>query len=235
MVLSWDQTADTQPTVGILPITFDEPSESNQLVDDVPLVYQLGNEYFLKRIVGKVLVSFETPLVAGTFSNNVPAAQVTCGFFIARAGDGDDPNGGANVPIGFGNGFSYLRDYNPDIPDAIREPWIWRRQWILGSARMRRYLEGTADGGTVPPQFWPVVYAPPGTWGYGSVADGPHLDAKTKRKVGNDDRLWWAMSFQPYPRPGATFPYTGAVIECRAHLDYRIFGSLRKARNRGTF
>jgi len=236
-VLVWDPAADTQPTVGVIPLTFDTPQEPDAFTSDIPMGYFLNNEYKLVRLVGKL---FATPLWNAISNDtnpiltNPPAILYTSGFFIARAQDELDTNGGADVPIGFAT--SFLTSYNPDIPDTIREPWLWRRQWILGNNRLLDHLRtnGFTNSGAIDP-IWAHAALPPTTANYGSVADGPHIDAKTRRKVGNDDRLWWAQSIQPYPRFGAgSFPYTG-VIQLQAHLDYRLFGQTRKGRNRGNF
>jgi len=225
---------NTGPTIGVIPLIFDYPQEADQWLEaTVPLNFIVGSEYFLRRLVGKVFCEFDSVDygVTGATAINLatPAALVTCGFFIARA---EDASGGiaADTPIGFPA--DYLESYNPDIPGCIREPWLWRRQWILGNPGLAAAISfGNAPVGTDPTRS--AAMYPPTTAGYGSVWDGPHLDAKTKRRVGNDDRLWWALSAQPYPRNPLGVSNTTFAI--KAHLDYRVFGMLRKARNRGTF
>lgn len=222
------------PTIGVVPLIFDAPQEPDTWVESAtPLDYLTGSEYFLKRVVGKVYAEFQSVDwgITGATAVNLatPASLVTAALFVARA---ESVNIGLGVDVPIGYPANYLASYNPDIPDAIREPWLWRRQWILGNPGLAAAIQfGNAPVGTDPTRGASLY--PWNTGGYGSVWDGPHLDARTRRRVGHDDRLWFVMTAQAYPRnPSGASNTTFAI---KTHLDYRVFGSLRKARNRGVF
>lgn len=205
-------------TTGVVPLIPDIPQDEPSQWDDFNegLGGILGNEYFLSRIVGKFFIWVEEP--PQLEASNFPLAYlVTAGFFISRA-DGTS----VNIPIGFSN---QPRQYDPGSCYAVREPWIWRRSWILGTTRNTGAL-GAND--RINAKEFPKTTA-----GYGSVLDGGHVDAKTKRRVSSDDRLWLAVSARAFPvLDQQTYQLTGAV---QVNHDLRVFGSLRRARNRGVF
>lgn len=224
------------PVGGVLPVLMDEPQEPDTFTPDVPMSYFAANEYSIRRIVGKCFVAsralFKTTS-QGNLNSSSPLFLVTSGLFIARAGAEDISATNPDTPIGWAT--EGLYDYNPDIPNAIREPWIWRRQWIIGNSAISQQLwqNMTVDPVTSTPIL--AFDQPNNNWIGRAVADGPHIDAKTRRRVGNDDRLWWTVFAQNWPRDSdATNDFTENVdIDC--HLDIRVFGALRKARNRGNF
>jgi len=203
-------------------LTLDAPRETQS--DDFTLADTLGSEYLLRRIVGKFhgfhVGSDETPL----------HALVCAAFFVARA---DSEN--SFYPLGADTnlltpGSTANESYSPLEQQTQREPWIWRRTWILGAYAVTREFNNVAGTITTVPND----YIPAGTWGYNSVADGPHVDSKTLRRVGQDDRLYfcvstvrWPISQEPDPQQEDSF--------IAYHLDYRIFGSLRRAKNSGNF
>jgi len=214
------------PVTSVIPLTFDEPTEGADVGLGTPLVSILGDEYFLRRIVGKVHAYIRSAAsVAGDFDNFQGAILLTCGFFVARAGDFQDDNA---VPIGG----HLTRDYSPDQPNTIREPWIWRRSWVLSDPNLK-VIASTLSADALSVAAAGALAFPTSTDGYGSVLDGPHIDAKTKRRVTSDDRLWFASDAKAFPV--GTSGSTTLTSALRIHLDYRIFGSLRKARNRGVF
>lgn len=201
---------DIDPTglslVGVKPVTYDVPQDNNLnfATQTTPLNDFIGDEYFIKRIVGKLFLQY---LTTGTLPPN--PVCVTAGLFIARC---DDSN--LNAPVAFATESDL---YNPALTDTIREPWIWRRTWILGTQNN----VGTAGA-------WPQSNAvePSGL-------DGPHIDAKTARRVRQQERLFIAVAAQNYPVLTPT--PVGVTEEVLAGFDLRILGSLRKSRNRDSF
>jgi len=219
-----------EQTVLISELTFDRPVEGDNLTSQAtPLGTVLGNEYFLKRIVGKLFAAYRPR----TNQNNDPSqptgALFGAGFFIARA---NDDSQGADSPIGSASASERVENYSPLSEDTIREPWIWRRTWILGNDAMRRQhinpnltLEAIdQDAATV---------FPPSTAGYGSVADGPHIDAKTARRVKQDERLWFVVATRTCPFSDVITPQQSGTID--GYLDFRLLGALRKARQGSAF
>jgi len=124
------------------------------------------------------------------------------GFFVARA-DQLTPA----APAGTLESFDPLSDNN------MMEPWIWRRTWLLGN-----------------PADSTGIMAPSSSAWYGSVMDGPHIDSRVKRRINDDDRLWFVSAV------GQTDDRTGgdnAIIQWM--VDYRLLVTLRKNRNQSAF
>lgn len=225
-------------SVGVSPVTFDEPVETTSLIGagsvdgGTPMGYFMQNEYFLKRIVGNIYVSIDSR-VSGA-GNGIPsAALVACGFYVARA---EDRSINATVPIGFGTGSRELFDYNPLHPACAREPWIWRRTWIIslgnnfssggsiinaGGAN----IAGVTNGGG--------MYFPPTNVHYGDAEAGTRIDAKTARRVRQDERLYFAFASRAWKLSQAIT--NGAPLPIVGHTDIRLLGQMRKPHNRGAF
>jgi len=206
-------------TTIIRPLTLDAPREDRADNEADSLADAVGSEWFLQRIVGKFLARLSIGASENAFFQD---ALVAAGFFVGRA----DPD--TNVPIGAGSGddASITADYSPLDVRTMREPWIWRRCWILSWYG----ANPSNQSASVPfAQSWPKSTA-----FYGSVLDGPHIDAKTKRRITSDDRLWFALSTCRWPVLESESE-EGQPLELEWHLDYRLFGGLRKARNRGVF
>jgi len=219
-------------SVIVAPCTYDVPAEGDIVDPDDPgaLAGMVGQEYFLRRIVGKIFLENRTALDTTGETTFPGAALVGAGFFVARAAS-EHAGGGANVPIGAASAIELQENYNPLSEDCIREPWIWRRTWVLTSAVLAAAQKTLkfAGAGVIQSPNWSNL--PATNVEYGSVQDGPHIDAKTKRRVKLDERLWFVVACKPLP-VGTTVEASGAI---RGYLDYRLFADLRKARNRGVF
>lgn len=223
---SMDLKANGNLTTRIHVITLDAPRETQS--DDFTLADVLGSEYLLRRIVGKAFIlhvgTDETPIYA----------LVACGFFVARA----DPEN-AFYPLGAGTNVITTpdenRSFSPLEQETQREPWLWRRSWVLGNSGVNDVsADPGSTTGTAKLPLLPGEIAPPSSMKYGSVLDGPHLDAKTLRRVGQDDRLYFAISSCRWPVSNTPDPQQedGIIVY---HIDYRLFGSLRKAKQTGRF
>lgn len=223
---------------GVIPvlctsIVYDVPHEPDaaDAVETYLSAYQ-ANEYALQRVVGKLCIAVEDRggLTWAAGPGDFPESYtVAAGLFVARAGDANDASG-PGYPIG---GTAALQtDYNPLDPDCIREPWLWRRTWVLGSPTWKLWQEHEAYNGATTGLSNTRGIHPSTNTCFGSALDGPHVDARTRRRVGNDDRLWLAVAAHANPFQ-ATLPTNYAEIVC--NWEFRVFGSLRKARNRGNF
>jgi len=63
---------------------------------------------------------------------------------------------------------------------------------------------------------------------YGSVADGPHIDAKTARVIHRSERLFGVLAARRYMGDFDITPETQFTdTHVRLLLDYRLLGSLR--------
>lgn len=215
-------------------LTFDAPDEGFEATSTLADI--VGSEYLLRRVVGKFHAVYSGDATSPLY------AKVSLGLFVARASGGNETD--SQIPIGapaanWAAGTSAentegAENYSPLAERTMREPWLFRRTWML--ANSNHASTSTNPGSTtgtakLAALAWEVF--PPSTAGYGSVLDGPHIDAKTLRKVGQDDRLYMAVSTARWPLGGASGggPQGNIVY----HFDYRMFASLRKARQVGRF
>lgn len=235
----WNQDiAVVGSSINTFPLIPDIPAD-----DDVPaapgsLVNTTLTEYTLIRCVGKVFVG-----INGTQNDGATVfpklVAVTCGIYVARAND-QDAAGGFNTPVGSATFTELVQNYGPAHTGAIREPWAWRRTWLLASAFAAPTANTTSIGfeGALDFQLSHNIRG-------GSIQDGPHFDVKMRRRVGNDDRLWficqattlddardiqdqkWQVNL-PSPTAGITDGLTGLI-------DYRVLGTMRRSRNRSAF
>lgn len=203
------------------PVTFDRAVQPEENQGDYDIAAMQGNGWFLKRIVGKFAAFPFADATAGT-----PAfLKLGLGFFVARQEEGPDNN--VDFPLGWygpgGTGTNYAgMNYDPLSAHCANEPWIWRRTWILPNESM------VADDRWTP--------GPAAVTSNGSVMDSGHIDAKTKRVIGLDERLWYAASAIPFPFATANRSYTySSAMYAVCDLDVRLFGTPIKPRNRGAF
>lgn len=200
----------------ISPLTFDQPrDERNAQLATSSLADIVGSGYILKRIVGKFFCALEQrPFDAQATAPR--AALVTAGFFVARADEGSP-----SFPVGATTGD--LTSYSPGNNENIREPWIWRRTWILSNFADPSPVNNSTSN-----------YPPSNAFGgSGGTFDGPHIDAKTGRRVNSDDRLWFAVSTTKYPIDNVTV--FDVALQGDFFLDYRLLGHLVRQMSRGTF
>jgi len=216
------ETGESQ--VDIFPVTIDEPKEGTDLLAADTLSTVIGNEYILRRIVGKFFASMQPKRNVNGDPSTPQACLLGLGFFVARAADSAQ---NSQQPIGSATIGERRQNYSPLSTDCIREPWIWRRTWILTNPAFAALVtDPTAQQvQTVPLGF------PTSTSGYGSVADGPHIDAKTIRRIRQDERLWVSLATIMYPL-GTTTDQASLVV---SYLDFRLLGQLRRAKNSGAF
>jgi len=229
-----NQITNELPSVVFTNVLADFP-ETDVDTSAVSLADAIGSEYVLKRLVGKVFVEalFRVdPGAATTFARqNTPTMLCTVGFFVAAA-DPDD----TGQPVG--SAAQQFKRYNPISVDAIREPWIWRRSWLLNPTgniftTSTSPIEITGlDENTN--QDLGLGSFPPNNAAYGSVADGPHIDAKTARRIQLHERLWVSTSLVNMPEgtPLAAGVSFGAV---QMTFELRALGALRRAHNRSSF
>jgi len=148
--------------------------------------------YRLRRIVGKCF--------AGISQADSPSAAlllVGAAFIILRT-DKDGIAPAAGVATDFYN----LFDLNNDD-----SPWIWRREWILQNGESTNPTN----------KDYPFTNAE-----YGSAADGPHIDQKTARVIGQDERLFFVASAVNLSAGDAVEPAEVTLI-----VTPRVLGSMR--------
>lgn len=217
---------------------FNPPEDTGQ----TSMADSLGSEYLLKRIVGKVFVeAFQEGIVgqATTFTlGEQNSAIVSCGFFVAPYSY-DTATRAPNIgqPIGI-EGDPHITPYNPNLVQVIREPWIWRRSWLLtpgGSLGAWDY-PGAQHQSTIAADFaLGAGTFPSNNTGFPGVLDGPHVDAKTARRIRKHERLWFAMQGTLMPEGSTVDPDKWSAFRIRSVVDVRCLGMTRKAHNRSSF
>lgn len=233
-------------TIGIIqPLIPDVPLEGDDIDQNAPgqLVQSLGQEYVVERIVGNLFLHYSAPL------NDPPTVQfpesvlVGAGIFVARAEDSE--GGGPNAPIGSLTATEFVSNYSPLGVDTIREPWMWRRTWVLSANRstfngvgpfqaFRNQLAGTGLND--------LPGAPAFNGWYGSEINGPFFDVRSVRRVRNDERLWFIIAARTLDvllqRTGSQtslLPNQQNTDGLVGYLDYRVLGALRRAQARSNF
>lgn len=181
--------------VAEIPVTVDGSFDATD--PDVSLADLFSSGYRLRRIVGK----FFCTMVQGG-ETGPHGVIVTAGLIVRR----EDPNTGASMASAFGT-----RDISPAQIENYSDPWIWRRSWVLWD---EDHLVASNTHG------------PRGNFfdGYaGGNADGPHIDQKTARIVGPEERLFLDVSAMILI--AGSNPATTAIVRCWA--DIRCLASLR--------
>lgn len=223
VLVTHDTSGDPgEPT--IVPLLPDAPSE--EAANDLSVLTSvLTQEYILKRIVGKIHIASEPRSLLSLASNLQPTTvRYTAGIFVARADGGTN----ANNPVGATTAADARINYGPANLSTTREPWIWRRSWILGVNYFNSFNQSTdfTTSGLALASFYPFNNL------HGSVADGPHVDAKTARRVGNDDRLFFAVQAQALAVVGVNTPTTQ---QDKVFVDLRFLGAPRRPKSRSAF
>lgn len=179
--------------VDLIPIVKDDPKNiaaAEQTLSDLE-----GSAYRLRRIVGKLHVAMAQS--ANVEPTETSTSIVTSGFIILKV---DVVGAPLQTPD----------QYNPSSMDSVRDPWIWRRSWVL-----RNRLNALSV----------ALDFPPSNAAYGSVADGPHVDAKTARVVSDEERLFLVTSVTAIDGTGGLLTSPSILIVG----DLRVLASMRKS------
>jgi len=149
----------------IAPVVRDKPLDPQIATTSLSDLYSSG--YRLRRIVGKIYCNCETTPSA---DGEPLVFGCTAGFIILRC----NPQG---LPQNTDNEI-----YNASIIINTEAPWIWRRSWILDN--QTRFINPATAGRPLRPD----------TFSTGGNADGGHIDQKTARIVGPDERLFLVLT-----------------------------------------
>lgn len=201
--------AGSDPTVVVQALTWDYPPEEQiVLASGIPsLADWEQSSWRLRRIVGKLFVGN-----ASDQSSN-PCAFIVAGFIVLKV-NADD-----GTPLKAPD----VTSYDPATVGSNRDPWIWRRSWLIGNGQTIQ--AGAGSGQLV--ESHGLRGLPAHNVQYGSVLDGPHVDAKTNRIIGPEERLFLCLSIQ-----GICITAEQNQVQCYWLLDYRLLGSTMKATNR---
>lgn len=184
----------------VIPITRD--ATPNPLTPTATLADLYSSGYRLRRIVGKFWCAWTTP--PSDTPGAVTRALVKAGFIILRTDD-------AGLPLNQTN----ITAYGPGIIENDEAPWIWQRSWMMHSdIDMSATLTG--GNGSFVPGFAVNNYS------IGGNADGPHIDQKTARIVGPDERLF--IVIQGINLDGAAQGLQRTIV---CHWETRVLASIR--------
>lgn len=187
-----------------LPMVLD--AQESAVTDAASLSDIESSGYRLRRIVGKVWVQcIQSAVELDTGSTYV----VTAGFIVRRC----DTATGAS--------FAVLADATPPFPnidpgkiDNSGDPWIWRRSWILGN---NNSLSATQTFQLMPTRNFGDDYG-------GGIAEGPHVDQKTARIVGPEERLFLDVTATCL---GESIATPALQVQFAVFTDIRVLASLR--------
>lgn len=185
-----------------IPIVLDgtqsDPLNINSSLSDIE-----NSGYRLRRIVGGVWI-----FIAQNNTATEDIFGVTAGFMVRRV----DATGGS---LASSAGFS---EFDCDDVDNSMDPWIWRRSWILSN--------GPTGGTSLPPnadELASIVHRGP-SFNYGPASgnafEGAHVDQKTARIVGPEERLFLDVSCIALNSSGANTSIVGFT-------NLRVLGSMR--------
>lgn len=184
----------------------------------------IASEYVLRRIVGNYYVG--APSFINTVTQDVVQSYaIAVGFFVARC---DDEAAGFTSPIGATTVAERRQNYGPLAVQTTREPWIWRRTWVLSP----RLFQATTGAPAQATTTGVAAGNYPANNYTGSVAEGSKVDAKTVRRVRGDERLFMAVQSQILE---VDSPSGSGLVLGDHFMDLRFLGALRKATQRGVF
>jgi len=153
--------------------------------------------YRLRRIVGKIWLEYTQ------INQDIPSrVGVVAGLIVRKT----DPVTGASIagqnpaPVG-------AELLAPSQLENIPDPWIWRRSWLF--ANNQQLAAGQAQG-----------LATNDAFGSGGTFDGPHIDQKTARIIGPEERLFLDVSM-------VALDAAALDADLRVTHDLRVLASMR--------
>lgn len=165
--------------------------------------------YRLRRIVGKIYIFHST-------AGNAPQFTfVTAGLIIRRT----NPSTGGSLAVQ-ASATQPFSQVAPGFTTNQMDPWIWRRTWLLGnrppgfSANALTDTQARADLDAAPARNFGDAYP-------GGIAEGPHVDQKTARIVGPEERLFLDVSATVFTASAATSLTLGCAFELRVLASMR--------------
>lgn len=180
------------------------------LWDRSSLASMVDYGYHLRRIVGKLHIHVATPAENPVLREH-SGLVVTCGLMVRRV----DSDSGLAEATG--------TEANASALATVRDPWIWRRSWLLRNGAIPNILNTGASPVGATDDANMLLNSPFTPAGYGSVLDGPHVDAKTHRVVGPDERVFLDVTVRiPFADSG-----TPTDWDVSTFFDYRDLATLR--------
>lgn len=153
-----------------VPIVVDAPADpATSSLSDLE-----SSGYRLRRIVGKIFVVGDDL----DDTSGIAVIGVTAGLIVRRV----DP-AGASLASQLGTN---QEQSSPSEAQNWTDPWLWRRSWLINNPNFGFGSLPGLPAGTINPPFHNVLN--------GSAVDGPHVDQKTARIIGPEERLFLDVS-----------------------------------------
>lgn len=195
------------------PLVLDN-QQSAITADETSLSDIENSGYRLRRIVGKVWVILGQAEPDGggiNLTDLPPNIIVTAGIMVRRADTVSGDSLGSLVGAD---------QVSPALIENTGDPWVWRRSWFLGNNWTANNL--FLAGGTA--QVFQRDHFPQTNMDYNSAVDGPHVDQKTARIVGPEERLYFTWSATVAVESATN---TAGGSNLALFTDLRVLGSLR--------
>jgi len=194
------------PITEEIPLVLDQQTASiggtTAILTDKTLADVESSGYRLRRIVGKLF--FGIGQTTDRQLGDVTSGIVTAGLIIRRTA----PNGDSVASVAGGANGTLL---NVASLDNIADPWIWRRSWMLSNL-----LDPQNTDNLIFPLSSNILC--------GSALDGPHIDQKTARIVGPEERLYLSVTCSGIDGNSQTEPLLVILVG-----DLRILASMRSS------
>lgn len=185
---------------GEIPLVIDNPPLATTAGATLADINSSG--YRLRRIVGKIWIDQQQ------LAEDLPSdIIVTAGIIVRRV----DPATGAS--LAFLSGSAEI--LSPSEIENTSDPWVWRRTW-----RVNNLLATVND----PLGNQDAESLLTNNYGHGpSAVDGPHVDQKTARIIGPEERLFLTASAMIFNFGGMVAISATTFVMC----NLRILGSMR--------
>lgn len=201
-------SAGNPTTVVEIPLVLDNPSEADEVATGLAVrqTRALDEEqsfgYKLRRVVGSLFVGVRA---ASSTTGTVPSAVLVQAGLIIRRVDSNGLSLAGSVSIG---------DINPGSLANNEDPWIWRRDWLLGPINKLLNAGSSellpAPDATDPFNLWANVL--PETNHFTTGPNGTStLDTKIARRVGKEERLFLDVAFTTLASVSAQTPLNQAI------------------------
>lgn len=211
----------TQQSIGIVSTVVTSPA-GNTVTKVVPLVLDKVPElaltagvqsladitqsgYRLRRVVGKIWGSIRQDPQNGAGAIVPKSCILTVGLIVLRINEED------SQPL------QNAAQYDAAAYGNLSDPWIWRRSWCL----INQPAMDNAAANSAARNFDGLTSTSKG----GSALDGPHVDAKTARIIGPEERLFMVITTSALPDTDVQEPEASEAVTVL--WDLRILGSMR--------
>lgn len=201
-----------QPTFEI-PLVVDNDPERTfagaplSVLQDAGLNQAIQYGYRIRRIVGHIHLSCQ---YTNDQQTQLLGLAATAGLIVRRV----ESDTGTAIAPGI--------DVHPALIQNFPDPWIWRRTWVLNAQPI-----DTGPLGSPAIIAGDFTFFPRTTGGYGDVRSGPHVDAKTARIVGPEERLFLDIGVLGLPIAPSGGPGVQEDVRVTGVIDLRVLASIR--------